>query len=69
MNWDQIAGNWKIAQGKAREQWGKLTDDDLEVVAGNRDQLIGKVQARYGVTKEEAARQVDDWERGVTAKL
>ncbi len=69
MNWDQIAGNWKIAQGKAREQWGKLTDDDLAVVAGNRDQLIGKVQARYGIAKEEAARQVDDWERGVTDKL
>lgn len=69
MNWDRIAGNWKIAQGKAREQWGKLTDDDLEVVAGNRDQLIGKVQARYGIAKDEAARQVDDWERGVTDKL
>ena len=69
MNWDQIAGNWKIAQGKAREHWGKLTDDDMAVVAGNRDQLIGKVQARYGVSKEEAARQVDDWQKGATDKV
>jgi uncharacterized protein YjbJ (UPF0337 family) len=69
MNWDQIAGNWKVAQGKAREQWGKLTDDEMAVVAGNRDQLIGKVQARYGVSKEEAARQVDDWQKGATDKV
>ena len=69
MNWDQIAGNWKVAQGKARAQWGKLTDDDMAVVAGNRDQLIGKVQARYGVSKEEAARQVDDWQKGANDKV
>jgi uncharacterized protein YjbJ (UPF0337 family) len=65
MNWDRIAGNWKQVQGKAREQWGKLTADDLQVAAGNRDQLIGRVQARYGVTKDEAARQVDDWQQSV----
>jgi len=65
MNWDTIAGNWKQVQGKAREQWGKLTDDDLEVAAGNRDQLIGRIQARYGVTKDEAARQVDHWQQAV----
>jgi len=69
MNWDQIAGNWKIAQGKARAQWGKLSNDDLAVVAGDRDQLIGKIQARYGVTKEEAARRVDDWQRGISEKV
>ncbi len=61
MNWDQIAGNWKIAQGKAREQWGKLTDDDLDVVAGNKNQLTGKIQERYGQSREEAERQVDSW--------
>lgn len=65
MNWDRIAGNWKQMQGKARAQWGKLTDDDLEVAAGNRDELIGRVQARYGITKDEASRQVDDWQRSV----
>lgn len=69
MNWDRIAGNWNIVQGKAREQWGKLSDDDLAIAAGNRDQLIGRVQARYGITKGAAARQVDDWERGVSDKL
>lgn len=61
MNWDQIAGNWKQFTGKARQQWGKLTDDDLEVAKGRRDELVGKVQERYGITKEEAGRQVDAW--------
>jgi uncharacterized protein YjbJ (UPF0337 family) len=65
MNWDRIAGNWKQLKGKARTQWGKLTDDDLEVAAGNRDELIGRIQARYGITKEEAARQVDEWQNAV----
>jgi uncharacterized protein YjbJ (UPF0337 family) len=63
MNWDQIQGNWKLASGKAKEQWGKLTDDDISVVAGRRDQLAGKIQERYGVLKEEAERQIAAWER------
>ena len=63
MNWDQIEGKWKQFKGKAREQWGELTDKDVEEAKGNRDQLSGKVQERYGVTKEEADRQVDDWSR------
>jgi len=62
MNWDRIQGNWKQVTGKAKEQWGKLTDDDFDVIAGRRDQLAGKIQARYGVAKEEAERQVADWE-------
>ena len=49
MNWDQIAGSWKQFQGKVREKWGKLTDDDLTVVAGKRDQLSGALQRRYGL--------------------
>ncbi|NVO16934.1 MAG: CsbD family protein [Rhodoplanes sp.] len=61
MNWDQIAGNWKQFTGKARQQWGKLTDDDLEVAKGQRDELAGKIQVRYGITKEEANRQIDAW--------
>jgi uncharacterized protein YjbJ (UPF0337 family) len=61
INWDQIAGNWKQFTGKARQQWGKLTDDDLEVAKGQRDELVGKIQERYGLTKEEASRQVDAW--------
>ena len=64
MNWDTIAGNWKQLQGKARQQWGKLTDDDLELVKGKRDELAGRIQERYGIAKDEAERQIDDWSRG-----
>ena len=66
MNWHRIKGNWKQITGKAKEQWGKLTDDDLEVVAGHRDQLAGMIQERYGVAKDEAERQLAAWERKVT---
>ena len=66
MNWDRIEGNWKQLKGKVKEQWGDLTDDDLDVVAGRRDQLAGKVQERYGVAKDEAERQVASWERLAT---
>jgi len=59
MNWDQVAGNWKQLRGGIREQWGKLTDDDLDVIAGQRDQLVGKLQERYGWAREEAERQAD----------
>lgn len=61
MNWDQIAGSWKQFQGKVREKWGKLTDDDLTVVAGKRDQLAGALQRRYGIAKDEAEKQLDDF--------
>ena len=63
MNWDRIEGNWKQATGKVKEQWGKLTDDDIAFVAGKRDQLAGKIQERYGIAKDEAERQVSEWER------
>jgi uncharacterized protein YjbJ (UPF0337 family) len=61
MNWDQIAGSWKQLQGKVREKWGKLTDDDLTVVSGKRDQLSGALQRRYGLAKEEAEKQLDEF--------
>jgi len=61
MNWDRIEGNWKEFKGRVREQWGKLTDDDLERAAGKRDQLIGRIQERYGIAREVADRQVNDW--------
>jgi len=61
MNWDQIEGKWKQIRGQAKQQWGKLTDDDLDTMAGKREQLIGKVQEKYGIAKEEAERQVDAW--------
>jgi uncharacterized protein YjbJ (UPF0337 family) len=61
MNWDQVAGKWKQVRGSVRQQWGKLTDDDLEQIAGNRDKFIGVLQERYGIAKDEAQRQADDW--------
>ncbi len=61
MNWDQVEGKWKQYAGKAKEKWGKLTDDDIEVVRGRRDQLVGKIQERYGIVREEAEKQVDEF--------
>lgn len=61
MNWTQIEGRWKTLSGQIKSQWGKLTDDDLANVAGKREQLMGKLQERYGVVKEEAEKQVDKW--------
>jgi len=63
MNWDQIEGKWKQSVGQVKEKWGKLTDDDLTVIAGKRDQLVGKVQERYGIMRDEAERQVNEFER------
>lgn len=59
--WDQIAGKWKQATGEVKKQWGDLTDDELMEINGNRDILAGKIQERYGVAKEEANRQIDEW--------
>ncbi|MER9891341.1 CsbD family protein [Mesorhizobium sp. M0119] len=66
MNWDQIKGKWTQFKGKAKEQWGDLTDDDLDRIEGNREQLLGRIQERYGIAKEEAERQVDDWSRSIS---
>jgi len=63
MNWDRIEGNWKQLKGKVQAQWGKLTDDDFTVMSGRREELVGKLQERYGVAKDEAERQIDDWAR------
>ncbi len=64
MNRDRIEGNWKMMKGKIQEQWGKLTDDDLDVIQGKREQMIGKIQERYGCQRDEAERQVDTfWDR------
>jgi len=63
MNEDKAAGNWKIFKGKVKEQWGKLTDDDFAVIEGNREQLEGTIQKRYGIVKEEAQRQVREFRR------
>ena len=63
MNKDEISGNWKQLKGKAKEQWGKLTDDDMTVIEGKRDQLVGKIQERYGYAKDQAEKEVSDCER------
>lgn len=62
MNWDQIEGKWKQMSGSIREKWGKLTDDDLEVVRGKRERLSGALQERYGIAKNEAERQIRAFE-------
>jgi uncharacterized protein YjbJ (UPF0337 family) len=62
MNWDRIEGNWKQFKGRARQQWGKLTDDELDQDAGRREELVGRIQERYGIARDEAERQVRDWE-------
>lgn len=63
MNHDRVEGQWKQVKGKLKERWGKLTDDDLDVIAGRREQLLGRIQERHGIAKEEAVRQVQDFER------
>lgn len=63
--WDQIAGAWKQVRGEVRKQWGKLTDDDLEQIKGQRDLMVGKIQQRYGIAREEAERQLDEWSHTV----
>lgn len=63
MNTDTIEGNWKEFKGKVKEQWGKLTDDRLDVINGKRDQLSGEIQQAYGITKDEAEKQIKDFEK------
>lgn len=59
--WDKIAGNWKQFKGEIRRRWGKLTDSEIEQIAGEREKLAGKIQEQYGIAKEEADRQIDEW--------
>lgn len=67
MNWDRVEGKWKQLRGKAKQQWNQLTDDDLDVIAGKREELIGKLQERQGLAKEEAEKQVREWSRQLDA--
>ena len=62
MNWDQVKGDWKQYKGQIKEQWGELTDDEVDVINGRRDQLVGAIQKRYGLTKEEAENKVKEYE-------
>ena len=63
MNWDIAEGNWKEFKGKVKTQWGKLTDDRLDVIAGKREQLAGEIQAAYGIGKDETEKQIKDFEK------
>jgi uncharacterized protein YjbJ (UPF0337 family) len=65
MNRDQWQGKWKQLTGQVKAQWGKLTDDDLDQIDGNRERLEGKIQERYGIEREEAMKQIDEFERRV----
>jgi uncharacterized protein YjbJ (UPF0337 family) len=62
VNWEQIKGRWNQTKGTVKKQWGKLTDDDLAVIDGQRERLVGKIQEKYGIAKEEADTQVKTWE-------
>lgn len=68
MNWDRIDGTWKQLTGALKSRWRKLTDDDLNVIAGKKNQLIGRIQERYGVAKDEAQKQVEDWNESLDRK-
>jgi uncharacterized protein YjbJ (UPF0337 family) len=68
MNWDQIEGKWKQLRGHAKAKWGKLNDSDLDVISGRREQLIGLIQQRYGLAKEAAEKQVNEWANTVKAE-
>jgi uncharacterized protein YjbJ (UPF0337 family) len=63
MKWDQMEGKWKQFAGRVREKWGELTDDDVDVIAGKRDRLLGKLQERYAIKREEAEKQIDSFIR------
>jgi uncharacterized protein YjbJ (UPF0337 family) len=61
INWDEVSGDWKQFEGKVQKQWGKLTNNDLQEAKGDRTILAGKIQERYGISKDEADRQVKNW--------
>jgi uncharacterized protein YjbJ (UPF0337 family) len=65
MNWDTIKGQWKELSGKVKEKWGKLTDDDLTAIGGKKDQLVGRLQQRYGYGKEQAEKELDEFTRNL----
>jgi len=63
MNTDILEGKWEQLKGKAQQQWGKLTNDDMDLVEGNTHELVGKIQERYGIEKDEAEKQVEEWSK------
>lgn len=69
MDWTQVEGNWKQMKGRVKERWGKLTENDLTVIAGRRDQLEGMIQERYGYAKERARKEIDEWYHAMETDL
>ena len=69
MDWDRISGNWTQWKGRVRERWGKFTDDQLDVIAGRREQLAGRIQEAYGLARDEAERQLRNWERNLAVEI
>jgi uncharacterized protein YjbJ (UPF0337 family) len=65
MNWDRVEGNWKTFKGQVQQKWGKLTDDDLDVIEGKRTELAGRLQQRYGYAKDEAEKNIDSWLKNI----
>jgi uncharacterized protein YjbJ (UPF0337 family) len=65
MDWDRISGNWEHWRGRIRDRWGRLTEDQLDVIAGQRDQLAGQIEVSYGLSRDEAERQLRTWERNL----
>jgi len=68
MNWDQVQGKWKQTKGQVKEKWGKLTDDDLDIIDGKRQQLVGKIQEHYGIAREVAEEQADEFVKNLKAE-
>ena len=68
MNWDTVKGNWKQFKGKVQEQWGQLTDDDCAAISGIRENLSGKIQERYGLSKDVVEKQIAEWENKIASK-
>jgi uncharacterized protein YjbJ (UPF0337 family) len=68
MNTDQWEGKWKQLKGSVKQRWGKLTDDDVTALSGKKDELIGKLQERYGITREQAQKEADDWAAAVNSE-
>jgi uncharacterized protein YjbJ (UPF0337 family) len=69
MNSDQFEGKWKQMKGSVKQRWAKLTDDDLTALSGKKDQLVGKIQERYGITREQAEKEADEWASSSTGDL
>jgi uncharacterized protein YjbJ (UPF0337 family) len=67
MNWEQIEGKWSQIKGSVKQKWGKLTDDDLAFINGSRDKFIGRLEERYGISKEQAQKQIEEWTSKVPA--